>query len=335
MPPPRNALINGVFDFWSKGATHVDICTNIQETLRILKEGATHVDICTNIQKTLRLSKKGNTQVDIISNALRTMGDGARSAGKETKRNQIIHSKKTKAAFTLAEVLITLGIIGVVAAALTLPNLIANYQNKVFAAHAKKAYSSITQAIKMAEAEYGTPGDVTGLFDTSQTSRQLVEKLSKYFDTIDLCLNQSECPKYKYDILYSKPLYEKDKTATTYAIGAPLFILKDGTTISARQEKSCKRTVTFPSYSPDGVPVLDKDGNQVTYDTTKTYCGMIYFDTNGTKGPNQAGVDFFEVRFSADGRTQGWVYTGYESLLQILQGKDPIYTKYKKGDKKE
>ena len=116
MPPPRNALINGVFDFWSKGATHVDICTNIQETLRILKEGATHVDICTNIQKTLRLSKKGNTQVDIISNALRTMGDGARSAGKETKRNQIIHSKKTKAAFTLAEVLITLGIIGVVAA---------------------------------------------------------------------------------------------------------------------------------------------------------------------------------------------------------------------------
>ena len=314
MPPPRNALINGVFDFWSKGATHVDICTNIQETLRILKEGATHVDI--------------------YINSLTLWGDGARSAGKETKRNQIIHSKKTKAAFTLAEVLITLGIIGVVAA-LTLPNLIANYQNKVFAAHAKKAYSSITQAIKMAEAEYGTPGDVTGLFDTSQTSRQLVEKLSKYFDTIDLCLNQSECPKYKYDILYSKPLYEKDKTATTYAIGAPLFILKDGTIISARQEKSCKKTVTFPSYSPDGVPVLDKDGNQVTYDTTKTYCGMIYFDTNGTKGPNQAGVDFFELRFSADGRTQGWVYTGYESLLQILQGKDPIYTKYKKGDKKE
>ena len=293
-PPPRNALINGVFDFWSKGATHVDICIN----------------------------------------PLTLCGDGARSAGKETKRNQIIHSKKTKAAFTLAEVLITLGIIGVVAA-LTLPNLIANYQNKVLAARAKKAYSSISQAIKMAEAEYGTPGDVTGLFDTSQTNKQLVEKLSKYFDTIDLCLNQSECPKYRYDILYSKPLYDKDKTATTYAIGAPLFILKDGTIISATQEKSCKKTVTFPSYSPDGVPVLDKDGNQVTYDTTKTYCGMIYFDTNGTKGPNQAGVDFFELRFSADGRTQGWVYTGYESLLQILQGKDPIYTKYKKGDKKE
>ena len=314
MPPPRNALINGVFDFWSKGATHVDICTNIQETLRILKEGATHVDI--------------------YINSLTLWGDGARSAGKETKRNQIIHSKKTKAAFTLAEVLITLGIIGVVAA-LTLPNLIANYQHKVLAARAKKAYSSITQAIKMAEVEYGTPGDVTGLFDTSQTNKQLVEKLSKYFDTIDLCLNQSECPKYKYDILYSKPLYEKDKTATTYAIGAPLFILKDGTIISAKQENSCKKTVTFPSYSPDGVPVLDKDGNQVTYDTTINYCGEIYFDTNGTKGPNQAGADFFELRFSADGRTQGWVYTGYESLLQILQGKDPIYTKYKKGDKKE
>ncbi len=39
--------------------------------------------------------------------------------------------------FTLAEVLITLGIIGVIAA-LTLPNLIANYQKKVWATQLKK-----------------------------------------------------------------------------------------------------------------------------------------------------------------------------------------------------
>ena len=40
-------------------------------------------------------------------------------------------------AFTLAEVLITLGIIGIVAA-LTMPALIANYKNKVFATQTKK-----------------------------------------------------------------------------------------------------------------------------------------------------------------------------------------------------
>lgn len=43
-----------------------------------------------------------------------------------------------KKAFTLAEVLITLGIIGVVAA-LTMPVLIANYKNKVFITKTKKS----------------------------------------------------------------------------------------------------------------------------------------------------------------------------------------------------
>ncbi len=53
-----------------------------------------------------------------------------------------------KLAFTLAEVLITLGIIGVVAA-LTLPNLIQEYQKKVAVSAAKKAYSIISQAYSL------------------------------------------------------------------------------------------------------------------------------------------------------------------------------------------
>ena len=47
--------------------------------------------------------------------------------------------------FTLAEVLITLGIIGVVAA-LTIPTLIKNYQKKVATTAAQKAYSTLNQA---------------------------------------------------------------------------------------------------------------------------------------------------------------------------------------------
>ena len=41
------------------------------------------------------------------------------------------HSLKRKSAFTLAEVLITIGIIGIVSA-LILPSLVANYREKVF-----------------------------------------------------------------------------------------------------------------------------------------------------------------------------------------------------------
>lgn len=60
-----------------------------------------------------------------------------------------------KKGFTLAEVLITLGIIGIVAA-MTLPTLIQNFQKLVVENQLKVAYSLISNAIKMAEVEYGT-----------------------------------------------------------------------------------------------------------------------------------------------------------------------------------
>ena len=59
-----------------------------------------------------------------------------------------------KIAFTLAEVLITLGIIGVVAA-LTLPTLIENHNKRVVETRLQKFYSAMNQAIKMAELDYG------------------------------------------------------------------------------------------------------------------------------------------------------------------------------------
>ena len=55
-----------------------------------------------------------------------------------------------KAAFTLAEVLITLGIIGVVAA-LTLPTVIQNYKKSVIETSVKNFYTNINQAIIMSE----------------------------------------------------------------------------------------------------------------------------------------------------------------------------------------
>lgn len=59
-----------------------------------------------------------------------------------------------KKAFTLAETLITIGIIGVVAA-LTLPTLIQNHKNREVETKLAKFYSTVNQAITMAEANYG------------------------------------------------------------------------------------------------------------------------------------------------------------------------------------
>ena len=69
-------------------------------------------------------------------------------------RSNIYNSTKNKTAFTLAEVLITLGIIGVVAA-MTLPTVINNYQKKETISKLKKFYAILGNTTSMAMAEYG------------------------------------------------------------------------------------------------------------------------------------------------------------------------------------
>lgn len=55
------------------------------------------------------------------------------------------HFKNIKYGFTLAEVLITLGIIGVVAA-MTMPSLIASHKEKETVSKLKKVYSTLSNA---------------------------------------------------------------------------------------------------------------------------------------------------------------------------------------------
>ena len=69
----------------------------------------------------------------------------------------VAHSQNIRrAAFTLAEVLITLGIIGVVAA-MTMPTLIMQHQKKVFATRVKQTYSIISNALLSSVADNGAP----------------------------------------------------------------------------------------------------------------------------------------------------------------------------------
>ena len=74
-------------------------------------------------------------------------------------------NKIKKSGFTLAEVLITLGIIGVVAA-MTLPALVGKYKEKQRVTQLQKAYSILNQAFLMAIKDYGTP-DNWGLVKTA------------------------------------------------------------------------------------------------------------------------------------------------------------------------
>ena len=87
-------------------------------------------------------------------NMISTLTLSRKRRGQSTSRFTLHTSLKKQVAFTLAEVLITLGIIGVVAA-LTMPSLIANHTRSVVEARLEKFYSSINQAIRMAELDYG------------------------------------------------------------------------------------------------------------------------------------------------------------------------------------
>lgn len=85
---------------------------------------------------------------------------------------------KRKFGFTLAEVLITLGIIGVVAA-MTMPALIQKNHTNISEARLKKFYSSINQAVTLAEVTQGDKKDWTAA-DTDEFWEKYLKPYLKY-----------------------------------------------------------------------------------------------------------------------------------------------------------
>ncbi len=94
-----------------------------------------------------------------------------------------------KFGFTLAEVLITLGIIGVVAA-ITIPGLIANVQKHAVVSGLKEAHSILNQAVRM----YAYEMDDEGLdFDITLSPQAFAEKYFKpYLKVARVCTKQTD-----------------------------------------------------------------------------------------------------------------------------------------------
>ncbi len=116
-----------------------------------------------------------------------------------------------KIAFTLAEVLITLGIIGVVAA-MTIPTLMANHRKKVVETKLEKIYSVMNQAINLTNAEYG---DVTnwiidcGRSDSPTCSINEVENwfnstIGKHLETLKTGKIKNKTNTYDILLIYLK-----------------------------------------------------------------------------------------------------------------------------------
>ena len=92
--------------------------------------------------------------------------------------------------FTLAEVLVTLGIIGVVAA-MPMPSLIANHNEKQTVVQLKKVYATLSNAYVSVLNEYGAPAD-WGLpsRDNNESHDMFMAKFDNYLKYIKTAVQQ-------------------------------------------------------------------------------------------------------------------------------------------------
>ena len=181
-----------------------------------------------------------------------------------------------KKAFTLAEVLITLGIIGVVAA-LTLPPLVQNYQKRSLEVATQKFYSVMSQAIKQYMADEGVD-------DLREGSLSVDEGAEDYDEKIEVQSDEFFKKYLKAQICEGGCFADSYKTQTgetSYAIG-----------------KSADYHIKGRYLLPDGM-VVDSVGWGAL--GTDIQPGYIYVDINGRKGPNKIGYDLWGMTIFYDG----------------------------------
>lgn len=192
-----------------------------------------------------------------------------------------IHQISNNYGFTLAEVLITLGIIGVVAA-ITIPNLINNYKAKRLHSQFLKSYSTIQQVMKMFESEDMStdPKDYPSRTDYSKA-------FAKFLQAPLDCTGKTSAPCYgHHNEEYSK-MYKSlngQRTLKLFTNDHGSFVLQDGTMI----------LMDYPYWI--------ENGQQIEGIT-------IGVDLNGFKNkPNRAGYDLFVFQF-----VDGELVTGGDS----------------------
>lgn len=177
-------------------------------------------------------------------------------------------------AFTLAEVLITLGIIGVVAA-LTLPSLIQNYKKKAALTGLQKGYSIIENAFKRAEAKHGSLKDWPE-WDNAELiiSKYLKPELN---NAIEMGVAQD---RFKAMCLSSSDKLLNSGNAYYFWLGGRVIIKSPFQVYKTA-------SIQLADGSCIGInPILNFSGDS-------DYKGYIFIDINGNAKPNIAGEDLF------------------------------------------
>ena len=170
-----------------------------------------------------------------------------------------------KLGFTLAEVLITIGIIGVIAA-VTLPALNSNVSNAALEKQTQKFYTQLSRAFDLYKVDNEIDSITAMDFDPEAF-------IKKYFNYTGQCKEATDCYAPKYMEMATNELMDVqwfDENNT--------YVLADGTVFSLQY------------YAPD-----EEEGGS-------SYLPInVYFDVNGKKGPNKIGRDLWSVSVYYDG----------------------------------
>ena len=173
-------------------------------------------------------------------------------------------------AFTLAEVLITLGIIGIVAA-MTMPSLITNYRKKQTVVQLKKVYSELSQAAQMSVIQNGDMRD----WNYALTGEEF---FNTYLGNFVKMSSQSVEDAKKAGVVYKRASGEEEVTFTNLYDSGKIFTLASGSQI-----------------------IMD------TLSSLTTTRQTVLVDLNGFKKPNKLGVDVFAFSVTHNGvQTYKW-----------------------------
>ena len=187
-----------------------------------------------------------------------------------------------KKGFTLAEVLITIGIIGVVAT-LTIPSLVSNYRKKVYVTQLQRSYNEVSNALMQLMAEE----NVDSLSESSLGNGGAYNFITNY---LRIKKTGSDAFAGNYTGIGGYGSYSYNSLGAGYSDGGTCAVMNTGA----------------------GICITDfKKGYGY---------GQIVVDTNGKGGPNVYGRDLFAFKFynngevgSAQGSSYSYSYGGSDS----------------------
>ena len=202
-----------------------------------------------------------------------------------------------KKGFTLAEVLITLGVIGVVAA-LTLPNLLQNHQKKVFVTQLQRTVNLVSNSATalMGDNNAASLADSYLVAVNNDYKNAQGKFMNTYFKVARDCGmdNRAAC---LGDTYYSLDRSQSFDLNSSSYLGGTSGNSWDFYCVTINTGATVCMTQMHPDYTWS---YTDKDGT--THTLRDHGSASVVVDVNGPSGPNTNGRDLFQFDLYSDGR---------------------------------